>query len=339
MAHSPQIASKPELFIGSSTKGLSTAIEIQNQLSDIAEITLWPKLFPPGENFFQTLMIHNLKFDFAVLVFTPDDDIIIKEEAKKSARDNVIFELGLAFGRLGARRSFVVIEEKTNIPSDLAGIQLLKFNSNDDTSPEKITSAIKPCCETLRDIVMKQFKEPELGLLPSTALAIGYFKNFLQKICDALFNEVKEIKLEKKLFGRTWKINRNFHINVIIPEALVYLDPKQIQHKLEENKLTGVSIKAKSRPYPLYIKADIVKNEILQLYDLPTTLFSSIECIERVVPKTMLGHQELEDFLQVRELRNFKKTLDHLLSKKENERYDDCITVAYRDSHSHQTGL
>jgi len=332
MADAPQTVSRPELFIGSSTKGLAIAEEIQKQLSGTAEITLWPKLFPPGENFFQTLMIHNLKFDFAVLVFTPDDDIIIKEEAKKSARDNVIFELGLAFGRLGARRSFVVIEEKVNIPSDLAGLQLLKFDANHDTNPEKIADALKPCCDTLRDIMTKQFNEPELGLLPSTALAIGYFKNFLQKVCDALFNEVKTIKLEKKLFGKTWKNDRNFHINVIIPEALAYLGPKQIQDKLKENALTEVSIKAKSRPYPLYIKADVLSNKPLQLYDLPTTLFASIECIERVVPNTLLNHEELENLLQVRELRNFNKTLEHLLSKKKNEPYRKCITIDYRGS-------
>ena len=330
MADTPLPVLKPELFIGSSTKGLSTAIEIQNQLSNVAEITLWPKLFPPGENFFQTLMIHNLKFDFAVLVFTPDDDIVIKDEAKKSARDNVIFELGLAFGRLGARRSFVVIEEKVNIPSDLAGLQLLKFNSNDDNEPGEIASAIRPCCDSLRDIMVKQFKEPELGLLPSTALAIGYFKNFLQKVCDALFDERKNIKLEKGIFGKTWKNDGNFQINVIIPEALAFLNPKQIQDKIKENALTGVSIKAKSRPYPLYIKGDVANNKTLQLYDLPTTLFSSIECIDRVVPNTMFDHSALEDLLQVRELRNFRKTLEHLLSKKENERYRNCITIDYR---------
>ena len=331
MADAPQAVSKPELFIGSSTKGLSIAEEIQKQLSDIAETTLWPKLFPPGENFFQSLMIHNLKFDFAVLVFTPDDDIITKEEAKKSARDNVIFELGLAFGRLGARRSFVVIEEKVNIPSDLAGLQLLKFDNN-DANAEKIASTIKPCCDTLRSIITKQFKEPELGLLPSTALAIGYFKNFLQKVCDALFEEVETIELDTKPIGKTWKNDKNFHINVIIPEALAYLGPKQIQNKLKENALTGVSIKAKNRPYPLYIKADVSGNKTLQLYDLPTTLFSSIECIERVVPNTILNHEELENLLQVRELRNFRKTLEHLLSKKENEPYRNCITIDYRGS-------
>jgi len=330
MAHTPQAASKPELFIGSSTKGLSIAEEVQRQLGDVVEITLWPKLFPPGENFFQTLMIHNLKFDFAVLVFTPDDDIITREQTKKSARDNVIFELGLAFGRLGARRSFVVIEEKVNIPSDLAGLQLLKFNASDDADAVKLAGVIKPCCDRLRDIMLKQFKEPELGLLPSTALAIGYFKNFLQKVCDALFDEVKEIKLENKQDGKTWKNDQNFNINVIIPEALAYLGPKQIQHKLKENALTGISITAKSRPYPLYIKADVSDNKTLQLYDLPTTLFSSIECIERVVPNNILDHEALENLLQVRELRNFRKTLDHLLNKKENEPYSNCITIDYR---------
>lgn len=313
---------KPYLVIGSSQKGLPVAKEIEDKLKDIAEITVWPDLFVPNENYLSTLLVSNLKFDFAIMVFTPDDDLMVKEKSVKSARDNVIFELGLAFGRLGARRSFAVIERSVNIPTDLAGLKLLKFESSD---AQPLTVILEPVCKTLREIIEQQFKEPELGLLPSTALAIGYFKNFLEKVCLALLDEVKELDVD----GKKWINNKKFNISVLIPEYLAYVDPKQIKFRLQDNNLIEVPIKTGSRPYPLYIKAGVSHDNMLMLYDLPTTLFASMEAIERAIPNNIQNYTEIENQLQIRELRNFKRTLDSLLNRKENLLYKQYITIEY----------
>jgi Predicted nucleotide-binding protein containing TIR-like domain len=319
---------KPSLVIGSSQKGLEAAEEIKKQLSDTAEVTIWPELFLPNENYFSSLLTTNLKFDFSVMIFTPDDNLITKEKEVKSARDNVIFELGLAIGRLGAKRSFAVIEKSVNIPTDLAGLKLLKFEKNDAVSLEQ---SLAPACTQLRKIIKEQFEEPQLGLLPSTALAIGYYSNFLQKVCDALLNEVKQVQLDDKIPGSIWKNDsNNFIITVVIPESLAYLNPKQIQHRLKENELTGIQINTGSRPYPLYIKAEVADNSMLHLYDLPTTLFASMESIEKAVPNDFPEYEQIENILQIRELKNFKKTLENILNKSKNQLYRKYITIEYR---------
>lgn len=291
----------------------------------MAEITIWKELFEPGENYLASLLATNFKFDFAILVMTPDDDLKTRDKNVKAARDNVIFEMGLCLGRLGARRSYIVLEQSVNLPSDLAGIHLLKFKENKE---EPLASSLAPVCEKLTSIISRQYQEPELGLLPSTGLAIGYFRNFLEKVFIALSSDVKTVNIN----GKRWKNQgNNFHITIIIPESLAYVDPKYLQLRLADNHLKELPIKTKSRSYPLYIKADVAVDDQLLLFDLPTTLFASMEAIDKVIPDNFTGAAELKDFLQIKELRNFKKTLEHFLNKKGNELLKEKITVQYRE--------
>ena len=53
----------------------------------------------------QGLVEQVLKFDFAVLIMTPDDLTEKRGVSEMSPRDNVIFELGLFMGALGPART------------------------------------------------------------------------------------------------------------------------------------------------------------------------------------------------------------------------------------------
>ena len=44
------------------------------------------------------------------MVGTADDQLTLRDEAQQSARDNVLFELGLFTGRLGREKFFFDIE-------------------------------------------------------------------------------------------------------------------------------------------------------------------------------------------------------------------------------------
>lgn len=72
-------------------------------------------------------LVHRLdQYDFAVMVFTPDDTSISRGQTGGSVRDNVLFELGLFMARLGPERTYVVYDQdpdaQIKIPSDLNAI-------------------------------------------------------------------------------------------------------------------------------------------------------------------------------------------------------------------------
>ena len=95
---------KPSLFIGSSTEGLEFARALRSLLAHDAEVTLWNEgFFSLGNTFIETLVNSLPRFDFAVLVMTPDDLVNSRNSESLGPRDNVLFELGLFMGRLAAR--------------------------------------------------------------------------------------------------------------------------------------------------------------------------------------------------------------------------------------------
>jgi len=64
------------------------------------------------------------RFDFAILLLTPDDIVQSRSTELASPRDNVIFELGLFMGELGRDRTFILQQPGSGmkIPTDLAGV-------------------------------------------------------------------------------------------------------------------------------------------------------------------------------------------------------------------------
>lgn len=75
---------------------------IEYQLQQDAEITIWNEgFFPLGQATLESLVNALPRFDFAIVVLTPDDMVVSREQAFNCPRDNVMFELGLFMGRLG----------------------------------------------------------------------------------------------------------------------------------------------------------------------------------------------------------------------------------------------
>lgn len=95
---------------------------------------------------------YSTKTHFAVILVTPDDFGGLRakpREKKVRARQNVIFEYGLFFGKLGAGNVVALhSEEKIEVPSDLAGIHYLSMDPDGHW----------------RDMLVKEIKEA-LGLV------------------------------------------------------------------------------------------------------------------------------------------------------------------------------
>ncbi len=142
---------KPRLFIGSSRENIEVAYAVQEELDRDAEVTVWDQGFDLSKSTF-SLLIENLeRSDFGVFVLAPDDLMRIRGERIHTARDNVIFELGLFFGRLGADRTFFLIPDGINdlhLPTDLLGITPAKYNPQ--RQDENIRAAVGSACNKIR---------------------------------------------------------------------------------------------------------------------------------------------------------------------------------------------
>ena len=67
---------KPTLFIGSSSEGLKVARAARQALESAAEVSIWDEgAFPLGQTFIEALVHALRRFDFALMVLTPDDPL------------------------------------------------------------------------------------------------------------------------------------------------------------------------------------------------------------------------------------------------------------------------
>jgi hypothetical protein len=145
------IPRKPPIFIGSSSEGLEVARACEVQLQDCAEITLWSDgVFGLGSGTLESLIKALDIFEFALLVVTADDLVVKRGRDYLTARDNIIFELGLFMGRLGPQRTFFLCSEDITLPSDLAGVTKIKFSKREDGN---LISAVSPSCTLVRNAI------------------------------------------------------------------------------------------------------------------------------------------------------------------------------------------
>src|SRR5262249_37333075 len=94
-------------------------------------------------------------FDFAVLVFSPDDVVLSRNTQNSAPRDNVVFELGLFAGQLGRERTFAVVHspDEPKLPSDFAGVTRATYKKERDETGNMrplVGSACREIMEAVR---------------------------------------------------------------------------------------------------------------------------------------------------------------------------------------------
>ncbi len=145
---------KPSVFIGSSAEALDLARAIEFQLQNDGEITIWNEgFFSLSGTTLETLVNALSRFDFAILVLSPDDFIESRDLPTRAPRDNVMFELGLFMGRLGRARTFVVFDEsaRPKMPTDLAGVTAATFMG--ERTDKNYIAAVSPACTLIRNSI------------------------------------------------------------------------------------------------------------------------------------------------------------------------------------------
>jgi hypothetical protein len=323
---------KPTLFIGSSSEGLATARAIKDQFDSEMDVTLWNEgVFKLNTSTLASLLRAANFLDFAVLVMTADDVVTSRGKKKSAPRDNVVFEHGLFLGRLGPRRAFIVCEEQTKILSDYAGITIATYRKRDDGN---LAAAVGTACNQIRRAIEEEQKQPEIGVLPSTALGVGYFENFVTKVVPAL-SEKRELAMKRKIRDRKGAeaverkplVYDSFVLHIVIPEKLSDVTKGSLPASV--SKLVQIAIETPFRDFPFYVRAkDYNANpkRALSVFDIPTTLLASRNAIELILGDRSIGLTPDQERLEQREIRNFARTLQ-LLVNKEYGADNPCVKI------------
>ncbi len=328
---------KPKLFIGSSVEALPVAMVLADLLAADFEVKVWDRVFGAGEYFLERLKVELLLTDFALFLLAPDDKISKRGEDAFTARDNVLFELGMFIGALGMKKAnYLLVSYERNgavahpiAPSDLSGLKntRLKVTLDDNgmiENGEDNKIAVQKAVNVLTNGFLRQNRGIAFNLLPSTSLAIGYFNNFILLACESLIRK-KDFELNGVIYDLTRDI---FDFNIIIPDKGNETSHKAYQKFVRRNNLAQIEIKAHNSPrtFPFFILTE-VKNGRIQLFDLPTTLLSSRETIRHILPETF--SMEEQHALELKEIANFKKVIEHLLTGKEADEFTDNIHLVY----------
>lgn len=140
------LSDRPTVFIASSSEHSDVADHICLQINEKCTPTHWKDAFRPGLTIFENLMSLKDSFDFAIIVINPDDIIEVRGEKYIAPRDNVVFELGLFLGAMGAGRVFAVLDGalKVKLPTDYSGVVYVTYDGN--RCDHNLVSALRPAC-------------------------------------------------------------------------------------------------------------------------------------------------------------------------------------------------
>ena len=313
---------KPRVFIGSSTEGLEVAKLVKVSLSTDFDCIVWNEdVFEANENFLETLLKAASLFDFGVMVFSSDDETKVRHDFFETPRDNVMFEFGLFLGRVGKDRAFVIQEEGCHLPSDLLGITIPNYKTVTDADGKKIIDkdSLEVLLQSIKKRMVDSIRLGQLGLLPSTVLAIGYFDNFVNLVADWISQDAKGLEVG----GKRYKTAR---LKVVIPSdldsdikrrATIYYRNLE----LDENQLPTVH-----RPFPIHVSSAADGDELV-IYDMPTTLNGINKAIDMYFRKGHLGKSEEQNLAEEHEMANFESVLSILINQ--NAFCRNCVEIVH----------
>jgi len=270
-----------------------------------------------------------------------DDEVIHRNEKTGSIPPNIIFEYGLFLGRMGTNKSFIIAEKSIKsfvdkVFSDIKGISIGK--SFDNSTSIKRDRTIKESANFVKKEILNNYRfEAEIGFLPSAALAIGYFENFINRVGRKLSqlrsndDGILILKLGKNEALSIPFFKLKFKLVIILPDIILEANHDALLGKVVDLGLIEVSIDSKPRGFPVYWKKQTI-NEIKEkgfvFYDFPTTLLASQRTI-----KLMLGERlsmrdaEIQELVGEKEIYNFIKAINYKIKTADNVFLRESVVV------------
>jgi hypothetical protein len=293
---------KPKIFIGSSTAGISIATKAKLNLSSVGDCFLWnePNIWEANRSTFENLLHMVSYFDFGVFVATADDLTLTNDKVVIEARDNVILEMALFCGAMGRDKAFLLVEDGIKLPTDFKGIYMPRFKPNDD-------STIKTACDEYANKIDEHYRLGHLSLYPTTALAIGYYKNFITGLVESA-QEAEELEIGGVKYS-------DYKLKVVIPKDLKGMIREKAAQFYKRHGFVENAMKTKYRKHPAWFKLDPTQAPVAILYDMPSTLTGIDDAIEMILQKGFQGRTKMQEVIEQREINNFRRVLQMQIDK------------------------
>jgi predicted nucleotide-binding protein len=245
----------------------------------------WFKLRSGAETF-AILDLAAKTHEWAVVVFAMDDLQRKTKEMLNEAtpiNENVLFELGLFYGHVGAERVFILEEvaasgPRVRVPGDVHGIQRLRFTDD----PESFADALRDVLQAMKE----RSEKPYPRWAPASSLAIGYVTN----VIAPFVRSCEESRTKKGL-------DREFTVEVLLPTndfRGTNVDAVRLIFEgagCREVSATGERRREFIRRPVLWSNNKALPSDLKQpacpavYYDIPTTLITA----ERVITRYLDG--------------------------------------------------
>lgn len=347
------------IFIASSSEAKYIAYGIESFFpEDSYHVKVWDKAFKVGKSNMENLEEIAVIYDYAVIILTKDDFIKHREYQDGGVPPNIMFEAGLFYGRIGENKTFFVSEDSIHqfidkVFTDFKGISLDKTFSieNKDLKSKNKEVREKAARKVTEEVAINLkekitdhfFNSAEVGFLPSAALAIGYFENFITQVCVYLHDlrnkknsildlRIKEDGEEKRRLEIPFA-KKKFKIKIVIPKDILDTSHKTIAGKLVDNDLDNTAIKTASRPFGIFWKEQTLKeieDNGFIIYDFPTTLFSSKKVIDMSLnfgTSMNKKNTEVKKLVGEKEIFNFIKALEFKIDESEYYFIKDYVEI------------
>jgi len=339
------------IFIGSTSENSQTiAHKIKDHFDESQfNVDVWDEdVFEPGTSNLQNLEKFSAIYDYAIMVFVNDDTVLHRGQEFSSTPPNLIFEYGLFLGRMGAQRAFIMAEKSVEefikkSFSDIQGITIGKTFQYDNgvLSEESLLKS----SDYVKEKILRYYKNSaSISFLPSAALAIGYFNNFIDRVMASLNllrnQESSQLELVVDRGKDHIKVpfyRNTYELRVIIPEKLLESGYGFIQDKIVDYGFVRTGIKNPMNPereFGVYWKRQTpeeIARDGFVIYDFPTTLYSSQKVIDIMLKEggTHLNTQDLDikELVGEKEIYNFIKTIKFLVRASDKAYMRDTIRI------------
>lgn len=281
------------LFIGSSSEGLIVARQLktalEEQLADTIECRIWEdaKIFSLNKSALDSLLIAARKFDYGILVATKDDIATVRKVKRYIPRDNVMFEMGMFIGSLGLTRAYLLVEKESKLPTDYNGVTISYFERETDGS-------LKAAVSKIVTAISSSSKSFNLRPVPSAALALSYFDNFIQPFANQMLDD-----------------EADFILKIILPLNISDINTTRKVYKKNHDTEEVTFYPSRNRPINIFKFMD----EPDTYWDIPTTLSTLYKLMEIVSPSKEIGLDPDKLDWIAQELRHFEGTINVLVEQ------------------------